>query len=103
MTSAFLDTVKSEFDSFNKLQNRFVRALGLKGISGLLMDRRTSSHALSHRQTHISTNGQTNSSDYNRLVDIFLFSQQQYIRTVYYVVQISCVDKSLSIGMSPCK
>ena len=35
MTSVFLDTVKSEFDSFKKLHNRFARALGLKGISGL--------------------------------------------------------------------
>ena len=31
-----LDTVKSEFDSFKKVHNRFARALGLKGISGLL-------------------------------------------------------------------
>ena len=39
MTSVFLNTVKSEFDSFNKLHNRFARALGLKGISGLLVSK----------------------------------------------------------------
>ena len=41
MTSVFLDTVKSEsvteYDSFKKLHNRFARALGLKGISGLFV------------------------------------------------------------------
>ena len=35
MTSVFLDTVKSEFDSFKKLHNTIARALGLKGLSGL--------------------------------------------------------------------
>ena len=37
MTSVFLGTVKSEFDTLKKLHNRFARALGLKGISGLFV------------------------------------------------------------------